>query len=134
MVGFDTMFKLGYKSEEQRKKEAEAYNAKQFPYGEKQREKLLSLLKELLPRFDEEISVYQYLVCKDMTGSWKDQSNDRKKIDQIADSLKFTLKKKNRDDLYLYLALCEADLSIDEKLDYPDIEALKERAEELKKI
>ena len=132
MAGFENWFT--FKSAAQRKKEREEYDLRLFPYGEKQRQTIVSILKQLLDHFDGELSLYQYLVCKDILITADDKTISREKIDELTSALRFTMKKKNRDDLFSYIALCEADLKIGEDLNYPDIRTLKERAQELKKI
>ena len=132
MAGFENWFT--FKSAAQRKKEREEYDLRLFPYGEKQRQTIVSILKQLLDHFDGELSLYQYLVCKDILITADEKTISREKIDELTSALRFTMKKKNRDDLFSYIALCEADLKIGEDLNYPDIRTLKERAQELKKI
>ena len=130
MAGIENWFT--FKSEAQRRKEYEEYDKRLFPHGPKQKEKIAAILKDLLLSYDHEISMYQYLVCKDALLSCEDRTLDREKIETLAQGIRHTLKKKNRDDIYRLCALCEADLCAGGELIYPDAVSLLNRAQELK--
>ena len=132
MAGIENWF--SFKSEAQRKKESEEYDRRLFPYGERQKEKIRSILADLIDGYNEQFCLYQYLVCKDVLLSYEKPACDREKISMVRHRLRYTMRKKDRDDLYSYLALCEYDIPIGERLDYPDIGILKKRAEEIKGI
>ena len=125
---------VSYKTKAQREKDNKEFNEKIFPYGEKQKEKIEGLLKKLIIAYDSEISVYQYLVCKDLLLRQKEKLSDEEKIFMINKALRFTMKKKNKADLYRLIALCEVDLIVDESLVYPDPETIEERAKKLEEI
>ncbi|MBR4471046.1 MAG: hypothetical protein IKS54_07065 [Erysipelotrichaceae bacterium] len=125
---------VSYKTKAEREKDRKDFNDRIFPYGEKQKEKAEEILKQLIPSFDPEISVYQYLVCKDLLIRQKEEFSDEEKIHMITKALKFTMKKKNKADLCRMIALCEADLLVDESLNYPDIETIVKRVKKLEEI
>ncbi len=132
MAGIENWF--SFKNEEQRKKEKEEYDRRLFPFGEDQIKTVRNLLKEVIRQHDDEITFYQYLVCKDLLQRRETSQIDADAISGCLKATKYTMKKKNREDLFSLLALCECDLKIDERLDYPDVEVIRKRAEELKEV
>ena len=112
---------VNFRNKKQIEEDAKAFSNSIFPYGEVQKEKAISLLKEMMTYKDEEMMVYNYLVLKQLVMK-KGEDPD----------LRNTLR--DSDDVYLYLALALADKQIDEKLDYPSKEELQNKANELKQM
>ena len=109
------------------------YDKWAYPYGVEQKKAIKKVLKELLPKEDSEISVYNYLTCKQALAP---KSYDGKytinfdvpKLRELAKTFNF----KDIKNLYKCIALVEADSKIDESLNYPDAESLCKRAEEIR--
>lgn len=118
-------------------KRIEAYTSKAYPYGEKQKEKIRKIVKELMPKEIVEIGVYNYLICKQEIGEIieKEASDFNLNIVlSIIDEFKKKFNFKDEMNIYRCIALFEADLKIDENLNYPSIESLQDRANEIKRI
>ena len=118
-----------WKSKATQQKEMEDYGAWAFPYGQKQRDNLEALLKEVFPKEPITTALVQFLTCKelyeevlDKTGSYniaiEELINSQKKYKQL-------IKKK---DIVVYVALVLADSTIDEECEYPTGEEILEGA------
>ena len=92
---------FSFKTRKQRERDAKNFDRWAFPYGDPQRQKLIEILKELLPKEDPKAALAVYLF-----GRYK----------------KF---------IPYYKALVLADAQVDETLNYPSVEELRRRAEEL---
>ena len=110
------------------------YNSWAFPYGFKQKNIISNILRELLPNENVQIANYNYLICKQelakSDGSKYKIDLDFMKIHELNKKFNF----KNIDNLYRCIVLVEADSKIDEKLDYPSIVELNNRAKQIKEI
>lgn len=118
-------------SKEDRAKNIANINATNFVYGENQKEKIKEILKDLIEKEDKEMKLFNYLTCK--AEVYKKHNNVQ---DNIADIV-YDFKGKiigNKKQMYKYLALVEADLKVDESLNYPSIDELNKRAVELKEL
>ncbi len=120
---------FNFRNKKQIEEDAKAFSNSIFPYGEAQKEKTISLLKEMMAYKDEEMMVYNYLVLKQLVMK---KGEDPDLIKLAKKNVRNTLR--NSDDVYLYLALALADKQIDEKLDYPSKEELQNKANELKQM
>ncbi len=132
MLGFEKWFE--FKSRKQREDDLAAFNARIFPYGEAQKEKVIALLKQLNGVKYDDMTFFYYLSIKDGFMSVKMERPDEECIKRLKKSVRSTLKRKDEDVFYHCLALAMADLKTDETLNYPDIEILKETALDLKRI
>jgi len=124
-----------WKSKATQQKEQEDYEAWAFPFGEKQREALQTLLFEIYPKESVPTTLIPFLTCKELyegilkkTGSREEavdvMINKQKKYKQI-------IKKKT---MATYLAVVLADADIDEQCDYPAAEAVLEKAREIEEV
>ena len=120
---------VNFRNKKQIEEDAKAFSNSIFPYGEVQKEKTISILKEMMTYKDEEMMVYNYLVLKQLIMK---KGEDPDLIRLAKKNVRNTLR--NSDDVYLYLALALADKQIDEKLDYPSKEELQNKANELKQM
>ncbi len=132
MLGFEKWFE--FKSRKQREDDLAVFNSRIFPLGEVQREKIVELLKQLAGSKYDDMTLFHYLAIKDKVMAMKMDGLDAESIRKLRKSVRNTLKRKDEDVFFDCLALCMADLKIDEELNYPNIEELKEKALDLKRI
>lgn len=111
---------FNFRSKEEEEKDFKNYFQTMLPYGEAQREKLFQILTELSPKSDPHNLMMHYLLLKEyMMGSESKNYDEisarvaKKKFIRLSPELKDSLG-----------ALLDADLQIDEKLQYPTIEEL----------
>lgn len=129
-----------FKTAKQRAREEKQFARWAFPYGDAQKEKILQIIKELLPKEDPKAALSVFLMGREAyRGSFRDdpedlaertQENQMKALDQILANQLFGRYKKF---IPYYKALILADLDVDETLNYPNVEELRRRAEELMK-
>lgn len=129
-----------FKTAKQRAREEKQFARWAFPYGDAQKEKILQIIKELLPKEDPKAALSVFLMGREAyRGSFRDdpedlaertQENQMKALDQILTNQLFGRYKKF---IPYYKALILADLDVDETLNYPSVEELRRRAEELMK-
>lgn len=129
-----------FKTAKQRAREEKQFARWAFPYGDAQKEKVNSLIRELLPKEDPKAAMALFLMGKQAyRGSYKDDPEDlaeRTQQDQIAaldQMLESQLFGRYKKYTPYYKALVLADLEVDETLNYPSAEELRRRAEELMK-
>lgn len=115
------MFGNLFISKEERQRKYEEYFKKVFPYGNGQREKISSILSELFPKEKLKYLLMHYILIKEsVVGEDKlDYESSARKI------AKKKIIKVTKETQELMIALLKADLSIDEKLEYPSIDELK---------
>lgn len=121
---FGKMFDTRTKEDKQR--DFENYSNRIFPYGEVQKDKVFDILDELLPKQNKKYLRMHYILLKDemLQEESITFAEANKKI------AKKTLLKTNSSINSLVKALLEVDLAMDDKLEYPNIEDIKERAKE----
>ena len=127
-----------FKSAKQRAREQKQYDRWAFPYGDAQKEKLIQLVKELLPKEDPKAALAVFLMGRQAySGSFKDDPEDlaerteatkMKSLDYLLSAQLFGRYKKF---IPYYKALVLADAKVDETLNYPSVEELRRMAEEL---
>lgn len=117
-----SMFGNFFMSKEDKERKYEAYSKKIFPYGDEQRKKVSALLSETFPEEKLKYLMMHYILIKEcMIGEEKLDFDTaarkiaKKKIIRITPELEKGIH-----------AILEADLSIDEKLEYPLAEDLLE--------
>lgn len=130
---------FGIKSTAQRKQEQKMYDQWAFPYGPAQKAKLQQILKELMPQEDDIFRMAVYLIGREgYIGSFKLDAEElaarteAKKMTAMDYALRGQLWGKSKKDLPFYKAVILADAQIDENLNYPSVEELRELAEKLK--
>ena len=127
-----------FKTAKQRARDERNYARWAFPYGDAQREKIMALIVELLPKEDPKAALSIFLMGRQAyRGSFRDDPEDLAErteqdkmaaLDQILQTQLFGRYKKF---IPYYKVLVLADLSVDEKLNYPTAEELRRQAEEL---
>ena len=123
---------VNFKTKKQVEEEMKAYNDKVFPYGESQKEKVFSLIAQLVDKKDE-MDTYNYLVIKQGLMKLKKTDPDFDDLKTLRKSVKNTLKRKD-DRFYRFLALALYDIQIDERLEYPDVQQIIDKSVLLKQI
>ena len=126
------------KTPKQRERDAKKYDRWAFPYGEAQRQKVIELLKELLPKEEAKAALAVYLMGREAyRGSFRDDPEDlaerteERKLRALDYQLETQLFGRYKKFIPYYKALVLADAEVDETLNYPSAEQLRRRAEEL---
>ena len=130
---------LTFKTAKQREKERKMYARWAFPYGDDQREKLMELIRDVLPQEDPKTAMAIFLIGREAyRGSFQDEPEDlegrtekerRAALEQMLATQLFGRYKKM---LPYYEALVLADDKVDENLNYPSAEEIRRVAENLK--
>ena len=136
IMGFADWFAI--KTPAQRKRESMLYDRWAFPHGQAQREKIQTLLVELMPKEDPISGMAVYLIGREgYLGSFRmlpeeqAERTEEKKMAAMRHALENQLRGKFRKDMPLYMALILADANIGPDLAYPTAEELKKKAQEL---
>lgn len=127
-----------FKSAKQRAREEKQFARWAFPYGEAQKAKVAELLHQLLPKEDAKVAMAVFLLGREaLRGSFKDDPEDlaerteKNKMDALDRALQTQLFGRYKIFIPYYKALILADERVDETLNYPSVEELRRRAEEL---
>ena len=130
---------FSFKTAKQRAREEKMYARWAFPYGDAQREKLMRIFRELIPKEDPQIAMAVFLIGRQAyRGSFQDDAEDlaeRTEEDRIAaldHQLQNQLFGRYKLMIPYYKALIMADDKVDENLNYPNVEELRRMAEKLK--
>ena len=133
-MGFGEWFT--FKSAKQKAREAKMFAQWAFPYGEAQKEKVLQLIRELMPKEDPRSGLAVFLMGRQAyRGSFQDDPEDlaeRTEEDKMAALDKTLINQlygKYKKFIPYYKALILADLDVNETLNYPSVEELRSRAE-----
>ena len=126
-----------FKSAKQRARDERNFARWAFPYGDAQKEKILELIRELMPKEDPKAALSVFLMGRQAyRGSFRDDPEDlaeRTKQDQM-DALDAVLANqlfgRYKKFIPYYKVLVLADLDVDERLNYPSAGELRRRAEE----
>ena len=120
-MGFREFFEI--KSLRQKKLEQEQYNLRAFPYGRDQLQRVNDLILALMPD-EKQTGMAVFLMGKEAYGEDRSIENACRVVGEY-------LPGKHRKKLCLFLALIRADGEIDESLDYPDAETIRQEAKHL---
>jgi len=124
-----------WKSKKQLEKEAQQYAAWAFPHGDIQREKLTALFKELKPKEAVEIILASFLTCKELYEDALEDSESREDaVKRSMNSIRGYSQLVKKDDATMYLAVVLADADIDELCEYPSVEEIRVRIQELNEL
>ena len=130
---------FSFKTAKQRAREEKMYARWAFPYGDAQREKLMRIFRELIPKEDPQIAMAVFLIGRQAyRGSFQDDAEglaERTEEDRIAaldHQLQNQLFGRYKLMIPYYKALIMADDKVDENLNYPNVEELRRMAEKLK--
>ena len=129
-----------FKSAKQRARDERNFARWAFPYGEAQKEKIIQLIRELMPKEDPKAALSVFLMGRQAyRGSFRDDPEDlaeRTKQDQM-DALDAILANqlfgRYKKFIPYYKVLVFADLEVDETLNYPSADELRRRVEEMMK-
>ena len=129
-----------FKSAKQRAKEEKLFARWAFPYGEVQREKITQIIRELMPKEDIKSGIALFLIGRQAYGGAYDddpedlaERQESDKLEALDRQLENHLFGKYRKLLPYYKALILADAKVDETLNYPSVEELRQSAEKLMK-
>jgi len=121
-----------WKSKEQREKEAREYATWAFPHGEKQKENLGALILELKPKASLPLSMASFLTCKELYERTLESSESRESaVEKMLNAIGNYNQLIKSDEMPMYLALVLADADLDEECEYPAIEEIRVRIQEL---
>ena len=127
-----------FKSAKQRAREEKQFARWAFPYGDRQKEIVLQIIRQLLPKEDPKAAMAVFLMGREaLRGSFKDDPEDleerteKNKMDALDATLANQLFGRYKKFIPHYKVLILADLAVDETLNYPSVEELRRRAEEL---
>ena len=127
-----------FKSAKQRAREEKQFARWAFPYGEAQKEKVLELIRQLLPKEDPKAAMAVFLMGREaLRGSFKDDPEDlaerteQNKMNALDATLATQLFGRYKKFIPYYKALILADLEVDETMNYPSVEELRHRAEKM---
>lgn len=129
---------LQWKNKSTRERDAREYEEWAFPYGEKQRDVISSLLKEFFPKEDSGIALVCFLTAKEIVARYKKIWNAGEHYEYTRKSLGKDLNRYKRmfrkgSSRYVYAALSFLDLDITEELAYPETSEILALAETLEK-
>lgn len=118
-----------WKSKAQQKEEEANYEKWAFPYGQPQREKLVKLMLEIFPKESEATVLIPFLTCKELyTKLCKTPDLADYAIGKLLTDVKKYKRIIRKHEMPLYVALVVADSRINDKLEYPTAEQIKEMA------
>ena len=120
---------LEIKSPKQKKEEQRQYAAWAFPYGQTQQKAVQNLILELMPD-EKQTGLVVYLIGREAYQNAEEEDPMVAACRSMSDQLPG----KHRRKLYLFLALILADAQIDENLQYPDSETIRQEAKKLEEI
>ena len=130
---------FSFKTAKQRAREEKMYARWAFPYGDAQREKLMRIFRELIPKEDPQIAMAVFLIGRQAyRGSFQDDAEDlaerteEDRISALDNQLQNQLFGRYKLMIPYYKALIMADDKVDENLNYPSVEELRRMAEKLK--
>ncbi len=120
---------LSWKSKAQQQQEQADYEKWAFPFGLAQREKLVKLMLEIFPKESEPTVLIPYLTCKEL---YCKMAKTPDLADYAINKLLTEVKKYKRiirkHEMPTYVALVAADQKVDENLEYPSAQQIKDMA------
>jgi hypothetical protein len=124
-----------WKSKKQQEKEARQYAAWAFPHGDLQRDNLTTLMTGLRPKDSPQITLASYLTCKELYENTLGDSESREEaIDRMINEVRSYNQLIKREDMSLFLAVVLADADIDERCEYPSVDDIQAKIQELNEI
>lgn len=118
-----------WKSKAQLKEEEETYEKWAFPYGQPQRDRLVKLMREVFPKENDATVLIPFLTCKELyTKICKTPDLADYAIRKLLVDVKKYKKIIRKNEMPLYVALVVADSKINDTLEYPTAEQIKEMA------
>lgn len=118
-----------WKSKTQQQQEQADYEKWAFPYGQPQRDKLVKLMLEVFPKESEQTVLIPFLTCKEL---FCKLAKTPDLVDYAIGKLLTDIKKYKRiirkQDMPTYVALVVADSRVDERIEYPTAQQIKDMA------
>lgn len=115
-----------FESKQTKKIKDDAYNNLYFPYGDKQKDKIVEILKELTNISSKEEILYNYIVVKQELMNNDIKGYDKEELKVLVSKLNSSLFNKDSSSIpYIVLAL--EDIIIDSNLNYSDTNELKNK-------
>ncbi|MDO5440495.1 MAG: hypothetical protein Q4F12_03035 [Erysipelotrichaceae bacterium] len=115
-----------FESKQTKKIKYDAYNNLYFPYGDKQKDKIVEILKELTNISSKEEILYNYIVVKQELMNNDIKGYNKEELKVLVNKLNSSLFNKDSSSIpYIVLAL--EDIIIDSNLNYSDINELKSK-------
>jgi len=122
---------FAWKSKATQQREQEEYEKWAFPYGEKQRENLQTLLLSVYPKESVPTTLIPFLTCKELYEDLLKKSSRDETVDTLINKQKKYKRIIKKQDMTTYIALVQADAGIDESCEYPSADDIRERAQQL---
>ena len=127
---------LSWKSKKTRERDAKEYEEWAFPFGQRQRDAVTELLKQLFPREDTPVALVCHLTAKELVSRYHDIFDMPEHHDFAVKSMAKDFKRYRRmfhkgEARFIYAALGMADLDITEELNYPTPDELRAKGAEL---
>lgn len=116
------------KSLKQKKEEQRQYNLWAFPYGQAQQKIVQELVLELMPD-EKKTGLVVYLIGRE---AYQNAQEDHMR--EACRAMKCHLPGKHGKKVHLFLALILADAAVDENLNYPDAQAIRQEAKRLEEL
>ena len=121
-----------FKSKKQREKEEREYAAWAFPYGDTQRDRLTELYHALNPKESVQLGLASFLTCKELYESTlEDSETPEEATNKMINIIGSYGNLINRQEMPMLLALVLVDADIDEKCEYPSVDEVRARIQEL---
>lgn len=115
-----------FESKQTKKIKDDAYNNLYFPYGDKQKDKIVEILKELTNISSKEEILYNYIVVKQELMNNDIKGYNKEELKVLVNKLNGSLFNKDSSSIpYIVLAL--EDIIIDSNLNYSNIDELKSK-------
>jgi len=131
-MAFGEFSMFSWKSKETQEKEQEEYARWAFPFGQKQRDNIEKLLKELFPKDIPAMTLISFLTCKELYESAMKKNGSRgEAIAQIINEQRKHRQLIKKKDIVTYIALVIADADIDELCEYPTAEEILASAQKI---
>jgi hypothetical protein len=118
-----------WKSKAQVQQEQADYEKWAFPFGQPQREKLVKLMLEVFPKESEPTVLIPFLTCKELYGKMaKTPDLADYAINRLLTEVKKYKRIIRKQEMPTYVALVVADSKIDDRIEYPTAQEIRDMA------
>lgn len=122
------LFGNWFTTKEAQDREQKDFESKIFPFGEKQKEIIRSLVNEIKDGEYLDMAVYYYLLTKQ---ECEKTNFCEENFQSLYTSVHKIVKGKSQANIYKYIVLAKYDLNITEELNYPSAKQIIEEASQL---
>ena len=119
-----------FETSKEKQERLDAYNLSIFPYGDKQKEKILEILKYFYPKTKNQELTYNYIITKEEVDDINVFELEQKELKKMIKYLKRCYMGKV-DNICNFIVLAYIDINIDENSNYPNVEELKIKINQL---